>query len=120
MDGETLLTAGGVMLLFDGVYLSMTKDAYAQAISAVQKSPMQVRMLGAAVCYPLLALAYDQFIAKPNRSVTDAFLLGLIIYGVYNSTNYATLSDWSGELALQDTLWGGVVFGLTAKVFGRK
>ena len=120
MDGETLLTAGGIMLLLDGIYLSMTKDAYAQTVSAVQKSPMQVRMLGAAVCYPLLALAYDQFIAKPNRSAADAFMLGLIIYGVYNSTNYATLSDWSGQLALQDTLWGAALFGLTAKVFGRQ
>jgi uncharacterized membrane protein len=110
------LKAGGVMLLLDSVYLSLTKETYAQNVAAVQKAPMQVRLIGAAVCYPLLAVALDRFVLSRNGTTTDAFLLGLLLYGVYNSTNYATLSNWSGGLAVQDTIWGAVLFGLTAKL----
>lgn len=101
------------MLALDSVYLSLTKEAYAQNVAATQKSPMQVRVLGAAICYPLLALALDRFVVSRNGDAKDALLLGFVIYGVYNSTNYATLSNWSADLAIQDTLWGAVLFGLT-------
>jgi uncharacterized membrane protein len=37
-------------------------------------------------------------------------LVGVVIYGVYDSTNYATLSNYTASFALKDTLWGGILF----------
>jgi uncharacterized membrane protein len=45
--------------------------------------------------------------------VLDAFLLGIVIYGVYETTSYALLKKWKLSIVLMDTLWGGVLFGLT-------
>ena len=41
-------------------------------------------------------------------------LFGLITYGVYNFTNYATLQQYPLGLALVDTLWGMTAMTLTS------
>jgi uncharacterized membrane protein len=41
-------------------------------------------------------------------------VLGLMAYGTYEFTNYATLRDWSFEQVAVDTIWGGVLTGFSA------
>ena len=82
-------------------------------IENIQKEPPKIRYIGLALCYVLLITAINYFIIKPNRSVQDAFLLGLIIYGVYETTNMALFAKWSWLTVLIDTLWGGILFALT-------
>jgi len=41
------------------------------------------------------------------------FLLGIIIYSVYDLTSLALLKNWSVKTAIIDTLWGGILFTLT-------
>ena len=55
----------------------------------------------------------NYFILKQRRSVMDAFILGIVIYGVYETTTYALLKKWSIQTVMIDTLWGGILFGLT-------
>jgi uncharacterized membrane protein len=43
----------------------------------------------------------------------DAFLFGLVIYGVYETTSYTIFKKWSPTLATIDTIWGGVLMALT-------
>jgi uncharacterized membrane protein len=35
-------------------------------------------------------------------------LFGLVVYGVYDFTNYSTLRQWPFVLTLVDVLWGAV------------
>ena len=42
-----------------------------------------------------------------------AFLLGLVIYGVYEGTNYAIIDGWKPWAVALDTIWGGILFALT-------
>jgi uncharacterized membrane protein len=79
----------------------------------VQGSEIKVNLLGVALCYIFLIIGINYFIIKPRKSVQDAFLLGLIIYGVYETTNYALFKNWSIVTVIMDTLWGGVLFALT-------
>jgi uncharacterized membrane protein len=53
------------------------------------------------------------FILKNKRPVQDAFLLGLVIYGVYETTTYALLKNWNFATVMVDTLWGGILLALT-------
>jgi uncharacterized membrane protein len=48
-----------------------------------------------------------------RRPILDAFLFGLVIYGVYETTNIATFKKWSPFVAILDTLWGGVLMAAT-------
>ena len=45
--------------------------------------------------------------------ILDAMILGWVIYGVYEGTNYGILKNWKMSTVIIDTLWGSVLFGLT-------
>lgn len=103
-----------VMLILDGCYLYLNKKAFSDQIINIQRVIMQFKPLGAVICYILLIGGLNYFIINRNRSIQEAFLFGLVIYGVYESTNYATLKKWSPELAVMDTIWGGVLMSTTS------
>lgn len=43
-------------------------------------------------------------------------LYGLILYGVYDFTNYSLVAQWPLRLTLVDLLWGGTVCGLATVI----
>lgn len=51
---------------------------------------------------------------RPMQALFAGGLLGLMCYGTYEFTNYATLRDWSMQQVMLDTLWGGVLTGFSA------
>jgi uncharacterized membrane protein len=102
-----------ILVLVDYIYLSIIKDFFGNQIKKVQGSPMKVNLVGAILCYIILVLGINYFIIYQNKSILDAFLLGLLIYGVYETTNYALFSNWSVSTVIIDTLWGGILFALT-------
>jgi uncharacterized membrane protein len=108
-----LLISAIVLLTLDFLYLHVIKDYFSNQIKLVQGSPMKINYLGAALCYLLLIVGINYFIIKPRKSVSDAFLLGIVIYGVYETTNYALLKNWSILTVIIDTLWGGLLFAST-------
>ena len=74
------------------------------------------------IAYFLLALSIYIFIVKPEignykidyfKMCIKSILLGLVIYGVYNSTNMATIKEWGVKEFIVDTVWGMVLFGIT-------
>ena len=111
-NSKTLVSALGLVAI-DFAYLSVIKGHFARQIAAVQGSPMVVNLFGAVVTYVLLIFGLNYFIIRPGRSARDAFLLGLVTYGVYDFTNLALLSKWQLFTAVTDTLWVGTLFYLT-------
>lgn len=111
-----MLVSAIVLISIDFVYLNVIKDFFNKQIESVQSSKLQVNFLGAAICYIFLIAGINYFIIKPRKSVNDAFLLGLVIYGVYESTNYALFKNWSIITVIIDTLWGGLLFASTTYV----
>jgi len=89
------------------------KGYFGNQIQRIQNSKMEINYLGAAICYILLIIGINYFIIKPHKSVSDAFLLGVIIYGVFDTTNYAMFKNWSILTVIIDTLWGGLLFAST-------
>jgi uncharacterized membrane protein len=108
-----LLVSAITMVVIDSVYLSLMKGYFMNQVKNVQGSPLKINFLAAAICYIFLILGLNYFIIKPRRSVQDAFLLGLVIYGVYETTTWALFSKWSPLTVIMDTLWGAILFALT-------
>lgn len=50
----------------------------------------------------------------PVAALVGGVALGLMAYGTYEFTNYATLRDWSIEQVAADTIWGAVLTGFSA------
>lgn len=104
---------GFIMLLLDSIYLTSTAGYFKRQIMDVQKVPMKLNILGAVLCYLLLIFSLNYFILEPKKSVYEAMILGLVIYGVYETTNYAILKNWKLTTVILDGLWGSILFGLT-------
>ena len=113
---KTLILTGLVMLGLDAIYLSAIRDMFEIQIAAVQRVALQFRPLGAVICYPLLIAGLYYFILRTRRPISDAFFLGIIIYGVYESTTYALFKQWKLKTLIMDTLWGGILFALTTGI----
>jgi len=109
----SLLISAIIFVSLDFLYLSTIKNYFLNQIKKVQGSPVTVNFLAIVICYIFLIIGINYFIIKPKRSVQDAFLLGLVIYGVYETTNWALLKNWSVITVIIDTLWGGTLFALT-------
>ena len=111
-----MLLSAIVLISIDFVYLNVMRGYLDNQLKSVQGSPVKFNYLGAALCYVFLIAGLNYFIIKPKRSVSDAFLLGIVIYGVYETTNYATFKNWSLLTVIIDTLWGGLLFAATTYI----
>lgn len=112
----TLLISAIVFVTLDYFYLNLIKNYFEKQVQLVQGSPLKLNYLGAIICYIFLIFGINYFIIKPKRSIQDAFLLGLVIYGVFETTNVALFSNWSWFTVLIDSLWGGTLFALTTYI----
>jgi uncharacterized membrane protein len=113
-----LLTAI-VLLSLDAVYLTLLSGFFDQQIRLIQGSSIQMNFVAAAMCYIILVFGINHFILEPRKSVYEAFLLGIVIYGVYETTSYSLLKNWRFSTVVVDTLWGGTLFALTTWIVGR-
>ena len=111
-----MLISAILFIFIDSVYLQLIRSYFEKQIQDVQGSAIKVNFLGVSLCYIFLIIGINYFIIKPRKSVTDAFLLGIVIYGVYETTNYALFKKWSLLTVFIDTLWGGILFALTTYI----
>ncbi len=79
------------------------------------------RMVPAAAFYAAYIAGLLYFVSlpalaeeRPVKALIGGALLGLMCYGTYEFTNYATLRDWSMQQVVTDTLWGGFLTGFSA------
>lgn len=102
-----------IMLLLDSLYLSTFSNFFNNIVTQVQGSKIKFKIVGAILCYIFLIFGLNYFIISANKPLSDAFLLGLVIYAVYETTSYALLDKWPFSSVVIDSLWGGILFTLT-------
>jgi len=106
------------------VILYFNKDMYQKQFKRINngdiKSGPHVWISGA-IAYLLLAFGIYFFIVKQElteekqdylKIFTKGLLLGLIIYGIYNGTNKATINEFGTKESIIDTIWGTLLSGL--------
>ena len=113
MGDLSILFTAIIFVCIDSLYLTLMSSYMLNQVKSVQGSPLKMNFLAAIICYLFLVFGIYYFIIKPKRSVRDAFLLGVVIYSVFELTNLAIFKNWSIFTVLLDTLWGGVLFGTT-------
>jgi len=109
----SLLIAAITLVIIDSVYLNLVKNYFSNQVQKVQNSAIKLNYSATFLCYLFLITGLNYFIIQPNKTPSDAFLLGIIIYGVYETTNLALFTNWSWLTATMDTLWGGLLFATT-------
>jgi uncharacterized membrane protein len=97
-----------LFIVCDAPWLLLNSAWSHQMFKAVQGgTPLQFRLEAAIPVY--LALAY---LVQLAHSTTEAFILGVCVYAVYDFTNYATLAKYELSFAIADSLWGGALFSI--------
>lgn len=110
---KTILLITIIMLVLDALYLTATRGVFGAVVAKIQRVAMQIRIEGAIVVYVLLVLGLYKFIISERRPVKDAAILGLVIYGVFDFTNYTMFKNYDLTTALMDTAWGTTLMALT-------
>jgi uncharacterized membrane protein len=128
------LTAMVIVLVLDGIWLSLQKKQYNDMVRNVQGEDLVVRYTGAipAYLFMFLGLLWIIFPSIAHDKTTQnvvmltlkhASTFGLVTYGIFNATNYAIFKSYPVSTALLDTVWGVIVFSVatvaTLSILGR-
>ena len=105
-----------VFVVLDMIYIYINKTAFENLVASIQRTVIKVNMWGAILTYVLLVGGLFYFIIRRNRPIEEAFMLGILVYGVYEGTNYALFKRWSPTLAVMDTIWGGTLMAATTGI----
>ena len=84
---------------------------YQIQFNRINNSPMNVNLrtyISAGICYLFLVFGIYYFAVKQN-SVSNGAILGLVIYGIYNTTNLATINNYGIKESIIDTVWGTIL-----------
>lgn len=106
-----------ILSFLDFVYLYSMSDFVGKMINNIQKTKIQLNYFGVLMCYIFIVFGLYYFIIFKNKSLLDAFLLGVFSYGIYETTNYSTIKNWDFRFVLIDTLWGGILFSLSIYLY---
>jgi uncharacterized membrane protein len=102
----------------DAIWLTTNMSYHTKLIENIQKSPLILRVVPAALVYVLIIATLYVFAVLESKSLKDAAFrgagLGLAMYGVYDLTNYSTLTNYTLEMTVKDMAWGTVLCTLVA------
>jgi uncharacterized membrane protein len=106
-----------IFTLVDSIYLYSMSGKFQKMIKIIQGSDLKMQILPTIFCYIFLVFLLYYFIVYKKQTVLDAFLLGLGVYGVYETTNLAIFKNWDPLIGIVDTIWGGILFSLSYYIF---
>lgn len=107
---QEILTLAVVFTITDAIYLNLASSYFNGVVRRVQGSPIQLDWLATVLCYILLVGGLYWFVIRKRRSWVEAAFLGLVVYGVYETTTKALLKNWDWLTVFLDTTWGMILF----------
>lgn len=114
------------LLALDLVWIGFVANAFYKrelaGLARMDGEAFAIRIAPALVLYPLMVLGL-QLLALPrvdgghlgSAALWGGFF-GLVGYGIYDLTNYATLTQFSLRMTVVDMAWGTVLCAATAVV----
>lgn len=115
-----------ILLLLDSLWVTVNRSMYNKLVKNVQKSELVVKIPAAIIAYTAMILGLIFIViplAKQDKSKNNLFkalryggLFGLVVYAIYNATNYAIFRNYSPTVALMDTIWGTTVYTIATYV----
>ncbi len=121
---KIFLTSFLLFIVLDAIWFSLSAQFYRSALSGLARivdGKFLIRFLPAIACYVLMAISVAVFlipvVATHNGIIVFALsaLFGVIVYGVYDFTNAATLSVWPLRLIVVDMAWGAIAYTLNVQ-----
>ena len=108
--------------LCDIPYLYYNGGKFKNMISMIQNKEFNLRLIYLPPIYIMIGtliymgLFYDNNKYSNMEFILRAFLIGMCTYGIYDFTNYATISGWDFNFMFMDMLWGGLLFTIVSLI----
>lgn len=106
-----------LVILIDMIYLKLIKNYFNEQIRLIQGSNLEMDYIAAILAYVFICIVLYYFIINQNRTIQEAFLLGLSIYMIYELTNKGIIKNWKWKTVLLDGIWGGILFSLVTYLY---
>jgi uncharacterized membrane protein len=110
-----------LFLVLDALFIGYFMKDWQSLLLRVQGEKMEVRALSAVGAYILMVLAWVYFVYKPYTvhkniwsAVKTGAMLGFVIYGIFELTNFALIKKWDLKFVVMDTLWGASLYALVS------
>lgn len=111
-----------VCICLDATWLFLiAKNAYMQALGGLMRKSGEAfapNFAAIIAVYVLLVIGVLVFVLPRAETNLSAFfwgaLFGLILYGVFNFTNFGVLANWPITISLLDLAWGMLLCALTS------
>jgi uncharacterized membrane protein len=124
---KQIIISAIAMLCLDGLWLGViSKKLYFDKLRHLARTQdgqsFDVNYGAAGAVYVLMVLGFMVFLAPSLQkwsyleTILMASAMGVVVYGVYDFTNLATLREWPLLITLLDMAWGTVLFAVTAVV----
>ena len=109
-----------ILLFIDIIYLTfLGGKPFINMVSKIQQNEAKLNKLSAVVTYVMMIILMHQFVINKNFTNQKVFLLGFLTYGIFDFTNMALFSKYDIFIAIQDKIWGGILFMITNIIFNR-
>jgi uncharacterized membrane protein len=105
------------------------KAKYTEIITKIQAVDLEFRYSSSLMVYFMMSIAIVVWVIPKIDEIPDktdmeilkssmkyGSLMGLMIYGFYNFSNYAIFRHWSLETGLVDILWGSFLTGIVSYI----
>jgi uncharacterized membrane protein len=99
-----------LLIIIDALYFIVIGNFFDKQIKNIQGTSIKINFIAFILCYIFIAIGLYYFIIKEKRSIYEAFLLGLVIYAIYELTNKTLITNWNWSTVFIDSIWGGILF----------
>jgi len=114
-----------LMVAIDLIWLQqLSQGIYQKVIKKINNTEESFLRIEGTVAWIVMALGILYYVmpkitpeSSQQEIFTEGMYLGLLVYGVYNTTNYAFIKEWTLQISITDTIWGGIYFGLVSVIF---
>ncbi|UCH81275.1 MAG: DUF2177 family protein [Nitrospiraceae bacterium] len=116
-----------VFLIIDFLWLGVIMSKFYKdelgVLARISNGALTPVIWAAGIVYVLIPLGIVLFAlpkVSPDNMASSAlfwgFVYGIVLYGVYDMTNYSLVSKWSLRMSIVDILWGGTINAIVTYV----
>lgn len=112
-----------VFLIVDLIVISLViKPIFMKHVGAIVLE--QPNLLAAGLFYVMFCAGLVHLVSMPylmgsqaySTSIMNASIIGVMSYACYELTNKALIQNWSWQLVIIDTIWGGLLSAITVSL----
>lgn len=124
MDIKNLIITTVLLAIFDLLWFSISlRLIYLPMLNDINNKEsinLYKLAIGGLIAWLLMAIGINYLVLPHANSIKSAGItgavLGLVIFGTYNATNYASIAKWNLITFIADTTWGCITCALVSMI----